>query len=88
MTIAQDRNISGQIHQNKPLANVSVAFKNTKLIASELSPNYPVVKESDNYYVYDMDGKELYVCSYCFKRFLDFEKKDYLFIYEKVRLKN
>lgn len=59
MAIPHDKGISGQIHQNKALANVSIAFKNTKLIAQELSPTFPVLKESDSYYVYDMDNLRL-----------------------------
>lgn len=59
MAIPQDKGISQSIHQNKALARLSVAFKQAKLIAQDLSPTYPVVHESDNYYVYDTDNLRL-----------------------------
>lgn len=44
---------SSQLHQNRPLENVSIAFKPVGFIADMLSPRFPVKHESDTYYVYD-----------------------------------
>lgn len=47
---------SSDIHRNRPLENISLAFKNDRLIASALSPSVPVQHESDTYYVYSQDS--------------------------------
>jgi hypothetical protein len=50
---------SNQIHQNKPLEGISVAYKNAEYIADKLAPVYPVAHESDTYYVYSKDTLRL-----------------------------
>lgn len=47
---------SADIHRNRPLENISIAFKNDRLIASQLSTTVPVLHESDTYYVYSRDS--------------------------------
>lgn len=44
-----------QVHIDKPLTNMSVAYMQdtTEFIADEVFPNVPVDKKSDKYYVYD-----------------------------------
>jgi hypothetical protein len=44
---------SNKIHQNKPLENISIAYKNGSYIADQVSPSVMVAHESDEYYVYD-----------------------------------
>jgi hypothetical protein len=46
---------SSQIHQNKPLENISVKFQSTEFIGDKLSPMVSVKHESDTYYVYEKD---------------------------------
>lgn len=47
---------SNQIHQDKALENISVAYKPEGLIASQLSPSVPVKHDTDKYYVYSKNG--------------------------------
>lgn len=47
---------SSDIHRNRPLENISLAFKSDRFIASALSPSVPVKHESDTYYVYSQDS--------------------------------
>ena len=44
-----------QIHQNKALENISIAYRPGGFIADRLVPTVPVMKETDIYYVYDND---------------------------------
>src|SRR3972149_3641898 len=48
--------LPSQIHRDRPLENISVAFKSDRLIAQELSPSVPVKHESDTYYVHSQDS--------------------------------
>lgn len=50
---------SNKLHQNKPLENISVAYKNGSYIAGEVSPSVMVQHESDEYYVYSKDSLRL-----------------------------
>lgn len=50
---------SNQIHRSRPLENISVAYKNTRLIADMLAPKVEVVHEKDDYYVYSKDTLSL-----------------------------
>lgn len=50
---------SSQIHQNKPLEGISVAYKNEEYIADKVAPMFPVKHESDTYYVYSKDNLRL-----------------------------
>lgn len=45
-----------QVHQNKALENISVAYMPQGLVAPEISPVVMVEKESDIYYVYSKDN--------------------------------
>lgn len=47
--------LPSSVHQDQALENVSVAYKNGDLIASELCPMVPVNHESNKYYVYSRD---------------------------------
>lgn len=47
---------SSQLHRNRPLENISMAFKPTGFIADELSPRFMVENESNEYYVYSKDN--------------------------------
>lgn len=47
--------LPSQVHRDKALENVSVAYKNGDLIAQTLCPMVPVQHESDVYYVYSRD---------------------------------
>lgn len=47
---------SSQVHTNKALENISVAYMPQGLVAQELSPIVPVSHESDIYYVYSKDN--------------------------------
>lgn len=47
---------SSQIHRNRPLENISLAFKPMGFIADILSPKAMVEKESNEYYVYSKDN--------------------------------
>lgn len=47
---------NSQVHNNKPLENISVAYANQSFIANMLSPNVPVKHETDTYYVYSKDS--------------------------------
>jgi hypothetical protein len=47
--------LPSQVHRDKALENVSVAYKNGDLIADKLCPPVPVQHESDVYYVYSRD---------------------------------
>lgn len=47
---------NSQIHRNRPLESISVAYKPEGLIASELAPMVPVKHESDEYFVYSKDN--------------------------------
>lgn len=51
--------LSSQIHRDKPLENISVAYKNSELIADRLSPRVNVKHETDLYYVYDRNSLTL-----------------------------
>ena len=50
---------SNQIHQNKALEGLSIAYKNEEYIADKIAPAYPVMHESDVYYVYSKDNMRL-----------------------------
>jgi hypothetical protein len=45
-----------QVHTNKALENISVAYMPQGLVAQDVSPVVPVEKESDIYYVYSKDN--------------------------------
>lgn len=45
-----------RIHQDSALTELSVAYRNGRLIADELVPAVPVVHDSDVYYVYQKDN--------------------------------
>lgn len=47
---------ANEVHRNRPLENVSVAYRPEGMIASMLSPTVPVKRESDTYYVYQKDN--------------------------------
>lgn len=47
---------SSQVHTNKALENISVAYMPQGLVAQDVSPIVPVEKESDIYYVYSKDN--------------------------------
>lgn len=47
---------SSDIHRNKPLENISIAFRSERLVAQQLSTTVPVMHESDTYYVYSYDS--------------------------------
>jgi len=46
-----------QIHVNRPLTNISVAYKNARedFVADKVFPAIPVAKQSDLYYIYPRD---------------------------------
>jgi len=46
----------GQVHVDRPLTNVSVAFRQdaSQFIAEQVFPRVPVSKQSDQYFVYDI----------------------------------
>lgn len=48
-----------QIHRNRPLENISVAYTPVGFIADELSPKIMVKHESDEYYVYSKNTMQL-----------------------------
>jgi len=48
--------LPSQIHQNKALERISVAFQPMGLVASAFSPMVPVMKETDIYYHYSKDN--------------------------------
>lgn len=48
--------LASQVHRDAALENISVAFRTTGLIASELSPAVPVVNESNVFHVYSRDS--------------------------------
>lgn len=48
--------LNSQVHNSKPLENISVAYANQSFIANLLSPNVPVKHETDSYYVYSKDS--------------------------------
>jgi hypothetical protein len=50
---------SNQLHRNRPLENVSVAYTPQGFIGDQLSPKVPVEHESDDYYVYSKDTMQL-----------------------------
>ena len=50
---------SNQIHQNKPLEGISIAYKNEEYIADKIAPTYMVKHESDTYFVYSKDNLRL-----------------------------
>jgi hypothetical protein len=45
-----------QVHQNKALENISIAYMPQGLVAPDVSPVVPVNFESDSYYVYSKDN--------------------------------
>lgn len=45
-----------QVHQNKALENISIAYMPQGLVAMDVSPAVPVMHESDIYYVYSKDN--------------------------------
>lgn len=47
--------LPNQIHRDKALENISVAYKNDRLIASQLSPSVKVKHESDLWYTYSRE---------------------------------
>ena len=48
-----------QIHQDKALENISIAYRPAEFIADQLIPTIAVQNESDKYYVYDNDTNSL-----------------------------
>lgn len=51
--------LSKQIHVDKALSNISIAYRNTDLIADMISPLVPVVHDTDKYFVYSKDNLRL-----------------------------
>lgn len=47
--------LPAQIHRDKALENISVAFRNARLIAGQLSPSVPVKHESDLWFTYSRE---------------------------------
>lgn len=49
---------SKQVHVNRPLTNISIAFKNQleDYVADKVFPMLPVSKQGDLYYIYDKDN--------------------------------
>lgn len=47
---------NSQVHNSKPLENISVAYANQSFIANMLSPNVPVKHETDDFFVYSKDS--------------------------------
>lgn len=47
--------LPSQVHRDKALENISVAYKVQGLVSAELSPDVPVRHESDVYYIYSRD---------------------------------
>ena len=47
--------LMSQMHRDKALENISVAYMPNEFIADRLVPKVPVVHESDVYYVFDLD---------------------------------
>lgn len=43
----------GQVHIDRALTNVSIAYKNEYYIADQILPSLPVDKRSDKYFIYD-----------------------------------
>jgi len=39
------------VHIDGPLANISIAYRNSGYIADQVFPNVPVTKKSDKYFV-------------------------------------
>ena len=50
---------SQQIHRDRPLENISVAYKSERLIADRLAPRVNVVHETDTFFVYAKDSLTL-----------------------------
>lgn len=48
--------LPAQIHRDRPLENISVAYKSERLVADQAFPGVPVVHETDTYYVYAKDS--------------------------------
>lgn len=51
--------LSSQLHRNRPLENISVAYSPVGYIGDDLSPKVMVQFESDQYYVYSKDTMSL-----------------------------
>lgn len=51
--------LSNQIHQNRPLENISVAFKSERLVADQLGTKVEVKQESNLYYQYSKESLQL-----------------------------
>jgi hypothetical protein len=51
--------LTGQIHRDRALENVSLLYTNDRLVADALVPAIPVTRESDVYYVYSKDSFRL-----------------------------
>ncbi len=49
---------NSQVHINKPLTNISVAFMQdaNEYVADKVFPRVPVSKQSDNYFIYDKEA--------------------------------
>lgn len=45
----------GSVHVSAALSNVAIKFKNPALVADQVAPVIPVVKESDKYYVFQRE---------------------------------
>ena len=45
--------VQGPIHVDRPLTNISIAYKSEGLISDQLFSVVPVLKESDTYFVFD-----------------------------------
>lgn len=48
-----------EVHVDQALSNISVAYRNDRLIADALIPAVPVVRESDSYFIYSRDNLRL-----------------------------
>src|SRR5690349_11164480 len=48
--------LQNQVHRDKALENISVAYAPQGLIATEFSPMVPVSHETDQYFVYSKDN--------------------------------
>jgi hypothetical protein len=50
---------TSQIHRDRALENVSLLYRNDRLIADALVPAIPITRESDVYYIYSKDSLRL-----------------------------
>ena len=54
--IQKDRPTLRDVHVDRPLTNVSIAFSNDRYIADQVFPVIPVQNKSDVYFVFDEDS--------------------------------